>query len=60
MNGEVIEEYPEDKYSPTCLIYGKTNHGRNLHVQTSHPPKVVIITTYEPDSQEWIDGRIRR
>jgi len=33
--GEVIEEYPGDKYSPSCLIYGKTEKGRNLHVQVS-------------------------
>lgn len=30
--GEVIEEYPDDKYSPSCLIHGKTEKGRNLHV----------------------------
>jgi len=24
-NGEIIEDYPEDKFGPTCLIYGKTN-----------------------------------
>jgi hypothetical protein len=22
--GEIIEEYPDDKYSSSCLIYGKT------------------------------------
>ena len=22
--GEIIEGYPDDKYSPSCLIYGKT------------------------------------
>ena len=26
--GEIIEEYPDDKYSPSCLIYGKTEDGR--------------------------------
>lgn len=54
-NGMIIEEYPDDKYSPSCLIYGKTNHGRDLHIQLSLPPDIVIITTYEPDSDEWID-----
>lgn len=58
--GEIIEEYPDDKYSPSCLIYGRTRTGRNLHVQVSFPPKVVIITIYEPDLQEWINYRIRR
>ena len=60
LNGEIIEEYPQDKYSPSCLIYGKTKAGRDLHVQVSLPPKVVVITTYEPDSDEWIDCQIRR
>ena len=60
MAGEIIEEYPDDKYSPSCLVYGKTENGRNLHVQVSLPPMVVIITTYEPDTEEWIDCRIRR
>jgi len=59
-SGEIIEDYPDDKYSPSWLIYGKTARGRDLHVQVSLPPKVVIITTYEPDEEEWIDYRIRR
>jgi hypothetical protein len=58
--GEIIEEYPDDKYSPSCLMYGRTQRGRILHVQASLPPLVVIVTTYEPDPQEWIDGKKRR
>ena len=58
--GEIIEEYPEDKYSPSCLVYGRATGGRHLHVHLSMPPVVVIITAYEPDSDEWIDWRIRR
>ena len=60
MDGEIIEEYRYDTYSPSCLIYGMTASGRNLHVQASLPPVVVIITTYEPDPEEWIDCKIRR
>jgi hypothetical protein len=60
LSGEIIEEYPDDKYSPSCLIYGKTKAGRNLHVQVSLHPSVVVITVYEPDETEWIDYRIRR
>lgn len=60
INGEIIEEYPNDKYSPSCLIYGKTRNGRDLHVQASLPPSIVIITAYEPDPSEWVDYRIRR
>jgi len=58
--GEIIEEYPDDKYSPSCLISGRTQCGRILHVQASLPPLVVIVTTYEPDQNEWIDGKTRR
>ena len=58
--GEIIEEYPDDKYSPSCLIYGKTGKGRDLHVQISLSPAVVVITTYEPDPKEWINCKIRR
>jgi hypothetical protein len=60
LGGEIIEEYPDDKYSPSCLIYGKTRKGKNLHVQVSHPPAVVVITTYEPDPEEWVDWKTRR
>ena len=33
--GEIIEEYPHDKYAPSCLVYGKTEAGRELHIQVS-------------------------
>ena len=59
-NGEMIEEYPDDKYSPSCLIYGWTGEGWPLHIQVSLPPKVVIITAYEHDPAEWIDYVLRR
>lgn len=60
LSGEIIEEYPDDKYSPSCLIYGRSKAGRQLHVQLSLPPTVVVITAYDPDEAEWIDYRIRR
>lgn len=60
INGEIIEEYPDDKYSQSCLVYGKTKSGKDLHVQVSLPPKVVVITVYEPDHSEWIGCKIRR
>lgn len=60
LTGEIIEEYPDDKYSPSCLVYGRTKSHRHLHVQVSLPPIVVIITAYDPDETEWIDYKIRR
>ena len=59
---EVIEDYPEDKYGPSCLILGFTNTGRPLHVQCSYPsrPLIKIITVYDPDPNLWVDFRIRK
>lgn len=61
-NGEIIEDYPDDKYGPSCLICGYTKENRCLHVQCSYPSryKVKIITVYEPDPNYWIDYKIRR
>ena len=59
---EVIEDYPEDKYGPTCLILAFSRGGRPLHIQCSYPsrPLIKIVTVYEPDPELWIDFRIRK
>ena len=57
---EVVEDYPNDPRGPSCLILGTTFYGRQLHVQCSYPPNVAVITVYEPDPSEWLDGRVRR
>lgn len=61
-NGELLEDYPDDKYWPSCLLLGRSSRGVILHIVCSYPirPLVKIITAYEPDPQEWIDGRTRR
>ena len=61
-SGEIIEDYPDDKYGPSCLILGFTMSGRPLHIQCSSPTRslVKIITVYEPAQNEWIDYRVRR
>ena len=52
--GEVIEDYADDKYGPSCLIYGIIKGGRVLHVHCSIDP-VWIITAYDPtlNPDEW-------
>jgi hypothetical protein len=59
---EVIEDYPDDKYGPSCLILGFTRVGRPLHVQCSYPsrPLLKIVTLYEPDPERWTDSRVRK
>ena len=61
-NALIIENYPNDKYGPSCLILGYTQNGRPLHIQCSYPsrPLIKIITLYQPDSGLWIDDRIRK
>ena len=61
-NGEIIEDYPEDKYGSSCLVLGFTKDERPLHIQCSYPsrPLLKIITNYEPDSDLWIDFRVRK
>jgi hypothetical protein len=51
--GSVIEDYPDDKYGPSCLMLGVSQSGRILHVQVSYPPNVKIVTVYEPSPEEW-------
>ncbi|MYB00255.1 DUF4258 domain-containing protein [Candidatus Poribacteria bacterium] len=58
---EIIEDYPNDKYGPSCLILGFTRSRRPLHIQCSYPsrPLVKIITLYEPDPLRWINFKLR-
>ena len=59
---EVIEDYPDDKYSPSCLLLGFTQEDRVLHIQVSTVDSdvVKIITLYEPNSNQWINYRKRK
>jgi hypothetical protein len=59
---EIIEDYPDDKYGPSCLILGFTKDRRPLHLQCSYPsrPLIKIITLYEPDPDLWVDFRVRK
>ena len=59
---EIIEDYPDDKYGPSCLILGFTQAGRPLHLQCSYPirPLIKVVTLYEPDPDLWTNFRIRR
>ena len=60
--GEIIEDYPDDKYGPSYLIAGFTVNKRPIHIQCSHPSRtsIKIITVYEPNPEKWIDLKIRR
>ncbi|WP_199309697.1 DUF4258 domain-containing protein [Synechocystis sp. FACHB-383] len=61
-NGQIIEDYPYDKYGPSCLISGFTALQRPIHLQCSYPnrPLIKIITVYEPNLQRWKHQFTRR
>ena len=54
-NITIIEDYPDDKYSPSCLLLGFTLVERPLHIQVSRieSDQTKIITLYEPNNNEW-------
>jgi hypothetical protein len=62
VKAELIEDYPNDKYGPSCLLLGYTRAHRPLHVQCSYPSRALlkIITLYEPDPTLWIDLKVRK
>ncbi len=58
----IIEDYPDDKYAPSCLLLGFTQTGRPLHIQVSLAEEdlVKIVTIYKPDPSEWVNFSQRR
>ena len=58
----IIEDYADDKYTPSCLLLGFTDAERPLHLQVSRADAelVRIITLYEPDPAEWYNYVERR
>lgn len=54
MNGEIIEQYPEDYPHPSCLILGYSILQTYLHVVVGSNMKTLwIITAYYPDLNNW-------
>lgn len=59
--GEIVEQYPNDKPYPSCLIYSVCEGP--LHSVWAYNEKsgwAVLITLYRPDPQRWINWRARR
>jgi len=63
LSGKIIEEYPEDKPYPSCLIYGRNFKNEPIHSVWGYNPEKeagVLITVYRPDPARWIDFKRRR
>lgn len=54
MQGEIIEQYPDDFPYPSCLLLGLSIGGRHLHAcVASSGENIHIITAYYPNPDEW-------
>ena len=58
---QIIENYPEHRRGPCCLLAGYTGAGRPVHVvcTTAHS-ELILITVYEPGPPKWITPTQRR
>jgi len=59
-SGEIIQEFPRDKYGPCSLIFGFTNRQRPIHAIVSYSEPAWVIMAYEPQIEEWINFRERK
>lgn len=61
--GEIIESCTDDPRGPSCLFLGYTENRRPIHVVCGNleGDRVLIITAYEPDPEEWeLDWKTRK
>lgn len=62
LNGEIIEDYPNDFPHPSCLVFGMTLNNHILHVVVaSDGTHLCIITAYYPSANKFeSDMKTRR
>ena len=65
LQGELVEEYPNDPRGPSCLVGGLTG-ARSIHVVLGWATKkqqiektLRVITVYTPRTPKWKDLRTR-
>ncbi len=62
IQGNIIEDYPNDKPYPSCLIFGRNFSNKPIHsvwAYNSNNLWAVLITVYRPDPERWIDWKVR-
>ena len=61
-SGEIIEQYPDSHYHPSCLILGVSVKGEYLHVVIGCDNfYVYAVTAYFLDPNEWeLDMKTRK
>ncbi len=54
LEGEIIEDYPEDKRGHSCLMLGYSGKGRPIHMVCAPKDDYLgIITAYVPTLDKW-------
>ena len=56
--GEVIEDYPQDPRSPSCLVLLQASSSGALHAVWAFDPgpgRAILVTVYRPDPARWSD-----
>ena len=60
-NGEIIEEYYDDKPYPSFLVLGLNYKPLHVVFAKNHEEnEIIIITVYYPDKEKWSDDYKRR
>jgi len=61
LNGEIIEDYPEDPRGKSCLVLGYSD-GRAIHIVCGFTSLqwLRVITVYLPKPPKWITDKTRR
>lgn len=58
----LVERYPDDNPYPSCLVLGWVEK-RPIHIviaENIESRETIVITVYEPDSDKWMPGFMRR
>jgi hypothetical protein len=54
LDAAVVENYPEHKRGPCCLVCRQTSRARYVHVVCTTSLEVtIVITVYEPKPPKW-------
>ncbi|MGH9793932.1 MAG: DUF4258 domain-containing protein [Candidatus Acidiferrales bacterium] len=60
-DSEIIEQYPDDKPYPSCLIWSESNGPvHSVWAYNAKTAWAILVTVYRPDPQRWINWRVRR
>ena len=61
LEGEVVEQYPDDRPFPSALLSSSTSSGRTLFVVCAlGEGHAHVITAHWLDPARWLDPRTRR